>query len=70
MMATHPLTKTSNIMLSRSHMANTEDWHPSNVVMTTPLKSCKRLSLMLCDDHQCRLKINSLYHHKPLTIIS
>ena len=41
MMATHPLTTTSNIMLSRSHMVNTKDWHPSNLVMVTPLKSCK-----------------------------
>ena len=39
MMATHPLTKTSNIVLSRSHMANTKDWHPSNKVMSTPPKS-------------------------------
>ena len=38
-MATHPLTKASNIVLSRSHMANTKDWHPSNIVMATPLKS-------------------------------
>ena len=38
-MATHPLTKTSNIVLSTSHMANTKDWHPSNIVMATPLKS-------------------------------
>ena len=38
-MATHPLTKTSNIVLSRSHMANTQDWHPSNKVMSTPPKS-------------------------------
>ena len=41
MMVTHPLTKTSNIMLLRSHMANTKDWHPSNIVMATPPKSCE-----------------------------
>ena len=40
-MVIHHLTKTSNIMLSRSHMANTKDWHPSNIVMATPLKSCE-----------------------------
>ena len=38
-MATHPLTKTSNIVLSRSHVANTKDRHPSNKVMSTPPKS-------------------------------
>ena len=40
-MVTHPLTTTSNIVLSRSHMVNTKGWHPSNKVMTTPLKSCE-----------------------------
>ena len=39
MMATHPTTTTSNIVLSRSHMVNTNDWHPSNKVMSTPPKS-------------------------------
>ena len=40
-MVTHPLTTTSNIVLSRSHTTNTKDWHPSNKVMSTPLKSCE-----------------------------
>ena len=40
-MATHPLTTTSNIVLSRSHMANTKDWHQSNIVISTPLKLCE-----------------------------
>ena len=70
MMATHALTKTSNIVFSGSHMVNTKDWYPSNKVTSTPPKSCEKLPLMLYDNHQCTLKINSLHHHKPLTIIS
>ena len=38
-MVIHHLTTPSNIVLSRSHMVNTKDWHPSNKVMATPLKS-------------------------------
>ena len=40
-MATHHLTTTSNIMLSRSQMANIKDWHPSNIVISTSLKLCE-----------------------------
>ena len=69
-MATHHLTTTSNIVLSRSHMANTKDWHLSNIVLLTPLKLCESPPLMLYDNHQCPSKITSLYHHKPLTIVS
>ena len=29
--------KTSNILLSRSHMVNTKDQYPSNTAMSTPL---------------------------------
>ena len=29
-----------------------------------------KLSLMLCDNHQCPLIITSLHHHKSLTIVS
>ena len=40
-MATHPLTTTSNIILSKSHVVNTKNWHLSNIDMSTPLKSCE-----------------------------
>ena len=65
MMATHPFTTTSNIVFSRSHMVNTEDWHPSNKVMATPLKSYESPPLMLYDNHRCPLTITSLYNHNP-----
>ena len=63
-MATHPLTTTSNIVLSRSHMVNTKDWHPSNIVMATPLKSCE-------SSHWCSMiTINVLWKSTHSIIIS
>ena len=41
MMFTHPLTTISNIMISRSHMVNSKDYHSSNIVISTSLKSCE-----------------------------
>ena len=40
-MVIHPLITTSNIVLLRSHMANTKNWHSSNIVISTSLKSCE-----------------------------
>ena len=63
-MATHPLTTSSNIVLSRSHMVNTKDWHPSNKVMATPLKSCER-------PHWCSvITVNVLWKSTHSIIIS
>ena len=61
-MATHHLTTTSNIMLSRSHMVNTKDWHPSNIVMASPLKSRER-------SHWCSVIIINVLWQSPHSII-
>ena len=40
-MAAHPLNTTSNIVLSKSCMGNTKNWHLSNINMSTHLKLCE-----------------------------
>ena len=62
MMVTHPLTITSNIMLSRSHMVNTKDWHPSYIVMATPLKSCE-------SSHWCSVIIINVIWKSPHSVV-
>ena len=61
-MATHHLTITSNIMLLRSHMVNTKDWHPSNTTMSTPLKTCE-------SSHWCFVIIIKTLWQSPHSII-
>ena len=63
-MATHPVTITSNIVLLRSHMVNTKDWHLSNKVMSTPLKSCE-------SSHWCFvITVNAVWKSTHSIIIS
>ena len=61
-MATHPLTTTLNIVFSRSHMANTKDWHLSNTTTSTLLKSCE-------SSHWCSVIIIKALRQSPHSII-
>ena len=61
-MATHSLTTTTDITPSRSHMVNTKDWHLSNTVMSTPLKSCE-------SSHGCSVIVIKALWQSPHSII-
>ena len=39
MMATHPLTTTSNIVLSKSHMVDAKDWYPISIAISISMES-------------------------------
>ena len=62
-MVTHPLTTTSNIILSRSHIANTKDWHLSNTTMAIPLKLCE-------SSYWCFVIIMNVLWQSPHSIIT